>query len=79
MNHKHDVNQVLLKFGLLLTSLVGMAPLSKTILILSPSVTFLFPFTPVTVVGVVVVFFFSQKLTNNYKHKLLSSRRGLIG
>ena len=58
MNHKHDVNQVLLKFGLLLTSLVGMAPLSKTIFIFehfSPSVTFVFPFTPVTVV---FLFFF---------------------
>ena len=31
MNHKHDVNQVLLKFGLLLTSLVGMAPLSSSL------------------------------------------------
>ena len=33
MNHKHDVSQVLLKFGLSLTSLVGMSPLSKTMLI----------------------------------------------
>ena len=59
MNHKHDVNQVLLKFGLLSTSLVGMAPLSKTIFIFeqfSPSVTFVFPFTPVTVVFVVFLF-----------------------
>ena len=57
MNHKHDVNQVLLKFGLLLTSLVSMAPLLKTMCIFEQfsllSVTFVFPFTPVT-----VVFFF---------------------
>ena len=43
--------------------------------IFSPSVTFVFPFTPVTGFFFVVVFFF-QKLTNNYKYKLLSSRRG---
>ena len=74
MKHKHDVNQVLLKFGLLLTSLVGMAPLSKTILIFE-QFSFLFPFTSVTV----VFYFCFKKLTNNYKYKLLSSRRGLIG
>ena len=61
MNHKHDVNQVLLKFGLLLTSLVSMAPLSKTMCIFEQfsllSVTFVFPFTPVTVVFCFFLFF----------------------
>ena len=59
MHHKHDVNQVLLNFGLLLTSLVSKAPLSKTMFIFEQfsllSVTFVFPFTPVIVVVVVVV------------------------
>ena len=71
MNHK----QVLLKFGLLLTSVVGMAPLSKTI--------FEFIFLSFCDLRIPIhtcdscCFFFV--LTNNYKYKLLSSRRGLIG
>ena len=43
MNHKHDVNQVLLKFGLLLTRLVGMAPLLKTIFIFEQCSLLLWP------------------------------------
>ena len=67
MNHKHDVNQVLLKFGLLLTTLVGMAPLSKTILILNNFLSFCDLSIPIHTCDswfLFLFFLFFQKLNN---------------